>query len=170
MRIGFLALTVAAAAGLAAGAAAHVTASPDTAKAGSYFTTSFTVPHGCAGAATVAVRIKLPDGGEDVKPQMKPGWKVEVVTRKLPSPERDAHGNTITEVADQVAWHGGPLPDNLYDSFGVLMKLPDKPGATLYFPTVQECETGIHRWIEIPAAGQQWHDLAEPAPFVRLAP
>ena len=50
------------------------------------------------------------------------------------------------------------------------MKLPDKPGATLYFPTVQECQTGVHRWIEIPAAGQQWHDLAEPAPFVRLTP
>ena len=163
-------LLVAAGSALAGAAGAHVTASPDSAKSGSYFTTSFTVPHGCSGAATVAVRIKLPDGVADVKPQMKPGWTVEVITRKLPSPEHDAHGNTITEVADQVAWRGGPLPDNLYDTFGVLMKLPDKAGATLYFPTVQECQTGVHRWIEIPAAGQQWHDLAEPAPFVKLLP
>jgi periplasmic copper chaperone A len=170
MRIGLLPLVAAATAVWAGGAAAHVTASPDTAKAGSYFTTSFTVPHGCAGAATVAVRIKLPEGVEDVKPQMKPGWTVDVVTRKLPSPKRDEHGNSVTEVADQVAWRGGPLPDNLYDTFGVLMKLPDQPGATLYFPTVQECQTGVHRWIEIPAAGQQWHDLTEPAPFVRLTP
>ncbi|HXQ51773.1 MAG TPA: YcnI family protein [Stellaceae bacterium] len=151
-------------------AIAHVTASPDMAKSGSYFTTNFTVPHGCAGAATVAVRIKLPEGVGDVKPQQKPGWTVDIVTRKLDVASRDAHGSTITEAVDEVAWRGGKLPDNLYDTFGLLMKLPDKPGATLYFPTVQECEQGVHRWIEIPAAGQQWHDLDQPAPFVKLTP
>ena len=169
MKTGIFLLALAGA-GVAGAASAHVTASPDTAKAGSYFITSFTVPHGCAGAATVAVRIKLPEGVQDVKPQMKPGWTVAVVKRKLPAPQRDAHGNVVTEVADEIAWRGGPLPDDLYDSFGILMKLPDKPGATLYFPTVQECETGVHRWIEIPAAGQHWHDLEEPAPFVQLTP
>jgi periplasmic copper chaperone A len=155
---------------IAGAAAAHVTASPDQAKAGSYFITSFTVPHGCAGASTVAVRIKLPDDVQDVKPQMKPGWTVEVVRRKLAQAVRDSHGNTITEAVDEVDWRGGPLPDSLYDSFGLLMKLPDRAGATLYFPTVQECQSGVHRWIEIPAAGQQWHDLQEPAPFVKLTP
>jgi len=169
MRTGLL-LVALAAAGWAGAAVAHITASPDAAKAGSYATTSFTVPHGCAGAATIAVRIKVPDGVADVKPQMKPGWTVQVVKRKLAAPLHDEHGNTVTEVADEVAWRGGPLPDDLYDSFGILMKLPDQPGATLYFPTVQECEKGVHRWIEIPAAGQQWHDLEEPAPFVKLAP
>lgn len=155
---------------VAGGASAHITASPDEAKAGSYFMTSFTVPHGCAGAATVAVRIKLPDGVQNVKPQMKPGWKVEVVKRKLAAPEHDEHGNTVSDVANEIAWRGGPLPNDLYDSFGVLMKLPDKPGTTLYFPAVQECEKGVNRWIEIPAAGQHWDDLKEPAPFVRLTP
>ena len=53
-----------------------------------------------------------------------------------------------------MAWRGGSLPDNLYDTFGLLMKLPDAAGKTLYFPVVQECEKGVHRWIEIPAAGQ----------------
>ena len=50
------------------------------------------------------------------------------------------------------------------------MKLPDKPGETLYFPTVQECEKGVHRWIEIPAAGKSRGDYKEPAPFLRLLP
>src|SRR5579872_299210 len=154
----------------ASAATAHVTASPDTAKAGSYVVTSFTVPHGCAGAATLAVRIKMPEGVRDVKPQMKPGWKVEIVKRKLAATASDGHGNTVTEAVDEVDWRGGPLPDDLYDSFGLLMKLPDKPGTVLYFPVVQECEQGVHRWIEIPAAGQQWRDLQEPAPFVRLVP
>jgi uncharacterized protein YcnI len=151
-------------------AAAHVTASPNEAVADSYFVTSFTVPHGCDGAATVAVRIKIPEGVVDVKPQMKPGWQASRVMRKLAAPIKDAHGNTQTEVVDEVDWRGGPLPDSLYDSFGVMMKLPATKGTTLYFPTVQECEKGVHRWIEIPAAGQHWHDLKEPAPFVHLAP
>jgi uncharacterized protein YcnI len=69
-----------------------------------------------------------------------------------------------------VAWRGGPLPDDLYDTFGLLMKLPDAPGKALYFPVVQECEKGVHRWIEIPAAGQNRDDLHEPAPQVRLKP
>ena len=48
------------------------------------------------------------------------------------------------------------------------MRLPAQPKQTLYFPVVQECEQGVHRWIEIPAAGQHWGDLKEPAPFVRV--
>ena len=151
-------------------ASAHVTAAPNEAVAGSYFTTSFTVPHGCDGAATVAVRIKIPEGVSDVKPQMKPGWQTAVTMRKLEAPVKDAHGNVMTEVVDEVAWRGGPLPNAFYDSFGLLMKLPPTKGAMLYFPTVQECEKGVHRWIEVPAAGQQWRDLKEPAPFVRLVP
>ena len=39
-----------------------------------------------------------------------------------------------------------------------------------YFPLVQECEKGVHRWIEIPAAGKSGHDLAEPAPALKLLP
>jgi uncharacterized protein YcnI len=156
---------------LAAGtASAHVTASPNEAAADSYFITSFTVPHGCDGSSTVAVRIKIPAGVTDVKPQMKPGWQASTVMRKLAEPMTDTHGNRITEVVDEVDWRGGPLPNAFYDSFGVMMKLPATKGATLYFPTVQDCEKGVHRWIEIPAAGQHWHDLKEPAPFVRLAP
>jgi uncharacterized protein YcnI len=50
------------------------------------------------------------------------------------------------------------------------MKLPDRPGATLYFPVVQECREGVHRWIEIPAKGKRAEDLEEPAPALRLTP
>jgi hypothetical protein len=32
--------------------------------------------------------------------------------------------------------------------------VPDAPGQTLYFPVIQECQQGVHRWIEIPT-GQQ---------------
>jgi uncharacterized protein YcnI len=61
------------------------------------------------------------------------------------------------------------LPDAYFDEFGLSMRLPAEEG-TLYFATVQECEEGVQRWIEIPAAGQAWDDLEEPAPFVTLTP
>jgi uncharacterized protein YcnI len=44
------------------------------------------------------------------------------------------------------------------------------PGGTLYFPVVQECENGIHRWIELPQDGKPATDLKEPAPALKLLP
>lgn len=63
---------------------------------------------------------------------------------------------------------GGYFRMALRDEFGLGMKLPSEPG-TLYFPTVQECEKGESRWVEIPATGQRWGALKAPAPFVRIA-
>jgi len=151
-------------------ASAHVTANPNEATAGAYFQTAFTIAHGCSGAPTVAVRIKIPDGVTSAKPQMKPGWEVTIAIRKLAKPIDAGHGRTTAETVDEVAWRGGPLPDNQYDTFGLLVKLPDAPGQTLYFPVVQECSEGAHRWITIPVPGQKWNDVREPAPFIRLKP
>lgn len=166
-RIGYLVL--AAAIGLASGpVSAHVTANPREATAGSYFQTSFTVPHGCDGSPTLAIRVKIPDGVISVKPQMKPGWDITITKRKLDKPVDAGHGRTITETVDEVAWRGGPLPDNFYDTFGLTMKLPNTPDSTLYFPVVQECKDGVHRWISVPAAGEAGDGLKEPAPSVKL--
>jgi uncharacterized protein YcnI len=155
---------------LASPAGAHVVARPDEATAGAYFQTAFNVGHGCDGSATVAVRVKMPEGVLSVKPQMKPGWTMEIKKRTLAGPQPSLHGKTITETVDEISWRGGPLPDSMYDTFGVNMKLPDTPGQTLYFPVVQECEKGTNRWIEIPAAGEGAEKLHEPAPGVRLKP
>jgi uncharacterized protein YcnI len=153
-----------------ADARAHVTAQPNEGIAGAYVQTAFTVPHGCEGTATVAVRIKIPDGVIAVKPQFKPGWEIGISKRKLETPIDAGHGTMISDTVDEVTWRGGPLPDSMYDTFGLVMKLPDAADRTLYFPLVQECERGVHRWIGIPAAGQKWNDIREPAPFIRLKP
>jgi periplasmic copper chaperone A len=163
-------LAVAALAAHTAAASAHVAVQPNEAVAGSYFQMAFVVPHGCDGKATVALRVKVPDGVMAVKPQMKPGWSVDIKTRKLDAPQPGAHGKSISETVDEVSWRGGPLPDNLYDTFGLMMKLPEMPNSNLYFPVVQECDEGVHRWIEIPADGQSREDLREPAPLLRLKP
>ncbi|MGE0775792.1 MAG: DUF1775 domain-containing protein, partial [Sphingomonadaceae bacterium] len=38
----------------------------------------------------------------------------------------------------------------------------------LYFPTVQTCVSGENRWVNIPASGQAWHDVENPAPVIEL--
>ena len=89
---------------------------------------------------------------------------------KLAKPIDAGHGRTIDEVVSEVAWTGGSLADNEFDEFKIMMKLPDRPGATLYVPVVQECKEGVHRWIEIPDAGKPAKDLKEPAPALLLTP
>ena len=42
------------------------------------------------------------------------------------------------------------------------------PGTVLTFPAVQECAGGVHRWIEIPAPGQDPDELDEPAPQLEI--
>ncbi|MBP2291876.1 DUF1775 domain-containing protein [Azospirillum rugosum] len=66
-------LCLAAAAGTAS---AHVSLETREAPAGSYCKAVLRVPHGCGGAATTAVRIRLPEGVIGVKPMPKPGWKL----------------------------------------------------------------------------------------------
>ncbi len=147
---------------------AHVTANPDKGVAGGYFETGFRISHGCEGSDTVAVSIKLPKGMLTAKPQFKPGWTVEVKKSKLDKPMPAGHGKMANEQVDEIIWRGGSLPDAQYDTFGILMKLPDRAGETLYFPVTQTCAKGELRWSEIPAAGQAWHDVKSPAPFVTL--
>lgn len=147
---------------------AHVTANPDQGTAGKYFETAFRVSHGCEGSDTVSVSIKLPKGMITAKPQAKAGWTVEVKKSKLDKPVPAAHGKMADEQVDEIIWSGGKLADGEYDTFGVLMKLPEKAGETLWFPITQVCEKGKLNWVEIPAQGQQWHDVKSPAPFVKL--
>jgi uncharacterized protein YcnI len=153
---------------MTAPAVAHITVQPREAAAASYAQLTFSVPHGCEASATVAIRVEVPDGIVSAKPQMKPGWRVEITTKKLATPQTGPHGGIVSEVVDEVIWRGGPLPDNLYDTFGLIVRTPDKAGQALYFPVVQECEKGEARWTEIPARGGDAAGLHHPAPAVRL--
>lgn len=155
---------------LPSAASAHVTLEARQAVAGSTHKAVIRVPHGCEGSPTTAVRIRIPDGALGVKPQPKPGWTVSVVREKLPIPVTDAHGNQVTETVREVAWSGGRLLDEHYDEFALRLQLPATPNVTIHFPVVQQCEKGVHRWIEIPEAGRSRSDYREPAPELRLVP
>ena len=164
---------IAVAALTASSASAHVTLENRQATVGAYYKAVFAVPHGCAGSATIKLRVQIPEGVIAVKPMPKPGWSVEAIKGKYAA-DYDYHGTKLSEGVKEVVWSGGKLPDDNYDEFVVSTFLTGglKPNSTLYFPVVQECEQGVSRWIDIPDEGSaaQSHDSKSPAPGVKLMP
>ncbi|MER7457958.1 YcnI family protein [Micromonospora sp. NPDC126480] len=149
----------------AAPAAAHVTVSPTVTSAGSYSVLTVSVPHGCDGAGTTKVAIKIPDEIVSVTPTVNVNWTVAKVMDDLNPPVKDSHGNEITQRVSEVVYTAkAPLPDDLRDVFQLSLKLPDTPGKKLVFPSVQTCEKGETAWVQVPADGQNPDDLEHPAP------
>lgn len=152
-------------------ALAHVTLENRQAAVGSYYKAVFAVPHGCAGSATVKVRVQVPEGVIGIKPMPKPGWNLETVKGKYAA-EYELHGSKFFESVKEVVWSGGKLADDNYDEFVFASFLTTalKPNTTLYFPVVQECEQGTSRWIEIPKESPDGHGSKSPAPGLKLVP
>jgi hypothetical protein len=156
---------------LAAGVApalAHVTVDPAQARAGGYAKLQFRVSHGCDGAATTRVRIELPTGTVVARAQPKPGWTVQVERVPLAQPMDACHGKQLGEAVRALVWSGGPLPDEQFDEFALLLRLPDHPGTTLHFPVLQDCEKGALRWTE--RSGADDAEASGPAPALTLLP
>ena len=68
-----------------------------------------------------------------------------------------------------MTWSGGPLPDDFYDEFALMMKLPDAPGRR-WFKVKQGCERGENDWSQVPAEGQTTRDLKMPAAPLDILP
>jgi uncharacterized protein YcnI len=170
MHLVILSAAIAAVTGSAA--LAHVTLETTQAQVNGFYKAVLRVPHGCEGSPTTALRVKIPDGVISVKPMPKPGWTVETVRGKYAKSYKFFHGAQFTEGVVEIAWSGGKLADEYYDEFVFQAFLSAELGAnrTIYFPVVQQCEKGVHRWIEVPEAGKSAHDLPEPAPGVKLLP
>ena len=151
-------------------ASAHATLEVQQAPVNSGYKAVMRVPHGCNGSATLKVRIQIPEGYIGVKPMPKAGWTLETVRGKYAKEYQSYHAK-ISEGVKEVIWTGKLLDEN-YDEFVVSGQLASdlQPGTVMYFPTVQECEVGVHRWIEIPEAGKSAHDYKEPAPALKLLP
>jgi uncharacterized protein YcnI len=157
----------------ASSADAHVTLENRQGTIGSYYKAVFAVPHGCAGSATIKIRVQIPEGVIAVKPMPKAGWSVETIKGKY-STSYEFHGATISEGVKEVLWSGGKLADDNYDEFVLSTFLTGslKPNTMLYFPVVQECEQGSSRWIDIPEGDKaaHGHDSKSPAPGIKLIP
>ncbi|MDV6013664.1 YcnI family protein [Haloechinothrix sp. LS1_15] len=153
---------------LATPALAHVTLNPDEADS-PYFTTKLRVPHGCDGEATTAVRVQVPEGVDSAKPEAVPGWDIEIEREQLDEPTEGAGDESeTTERVSEVSWTGGALADDQFLEFGLNLRIADDAPDVLWLPTIQECEQGEHRWIDVPDSVDEWGELDEPAPYVEV--
>src|SRR3979411_1114844 len=87
-------------------ALAPITLENQQAAVGASYKAVLRVPHGCDGSATVAIRVRMPDGFIEVKPMPKPGWKLDVVRGKYQKPN-SVRGTKVTEGVTEVDWLGG---------------------------------------------------------------
>jgi uncharacterized protein YcnI/copper(I)-binding protein len=149
-------------------ASAHATLETKEAAVGGSYKAIVKIGHGCEGTATLKVRVQIPEGVIAVKPMPKAGWTLETTTGAYAKPYK-YHRRELSEGVKEIVWTG-KLLDEHYDEFVFASYLTDglAAGSTVYFPTTQECEKGAHRWIEIPAPGQDAHTLKSPAPGLRL--
>jgi uncharacterized protein YcnI len=153
---------------LAGTAAAHITANPGEAPSDGYATLSFEVGHGCEESPTTQLRIKVPPSVPSATPGVHPLW--DVATKEGKKDKVELHGETITRGVSEVTFTAKqPLPPDRLDSVRLSVKLPaGQEGESVYFPTIQRCEKGQTRWIQIPAEGENPDELEDPAPAVVL--
>lgn len=142
---------------------AHAVLETGEAMAGTIYRGAIGITHGCKGSPTVSVDLTIPEGVIGVKPVAKPGWKIEthrgLYARQYPTPR-----GLLKEGVKEIVWSGGSLPDDFVDDFEFRGRIAATATGTLYFPVVQSCAEGEHRWVEIPQEGRDAADLDHPAP------
>lgn len=163
------ALAAAAFIALSSSALAHVSFEAAQATPNSTYKAVLRVPHGCQGEPTLKVRVRIPEGVVAVKPMPKAGWTLETAKGAYVRAYR-VHGQAVSEGVTDIVWTGS-LEDGHYDEFVFQAQFTEafQPGATVYFPVVQQCANRVEEWIEVPVDGRDAHSLRAPAPGVRIA-
>jgi len=153
-------------------AIAHITLEQGAAPVGAPYKAVFRVPHGCDGSATIKLTVQIPEGVIAVKPMVKPGWEIATQRAQYPKSYSYFHGAKFDQGVKEVTWSGGNLPDAFYDEFVLSVFLAGEltAGQTLYFPVIQTCEKGEHRWVETPVPGKHGGSEGDPAPGIKLLP
>ncbi len=147
---------------------AHATFETSEAIIGKAYKGVLRIPHGCGTQATHTVQLNLPTELVAVKPMPKAGWMLETKVGPYASAFNN-HGKEMREGVRQIIWSQGNLADDHYDEFVFAgMIAPDAKAGSIYVPVTQRCANGEQAWTEIPAIGQNAHELKSPAPSIKL--
>ena len=147
---------------------AHVTVQPPEVEQGGFAKLTFRVPNERDAAATVELRVQLPQDHPFTSVSVKPkqGWEVEVTSRTLDTP-LDNHGEEVTEVASEITWSGGRIEPGQFDEFEVSVGRIPTDVDQLFFPAIQVYDNGEEvGWIELPT--EDGEELDNPAPELAL--
>ena len=140
------------------------------------------VSHGCEGSPVTGVRVKIPEGVNDVH-MAHTTAKIDVKKRKLAKPVPAEGGRMLTETEDEITWTlAKPMPTmGSFEWFRIRARMPDEPGKVLFFPTITLCEKGDDKYIDVPKTelradqpdfgkkmGEFRRSIKGPAPFVIL--
>ncbi len=154
-------------------AAAHVSATTTNSAADGWGLAEFSVGHGCDGAGTTKLEIKMPEGYDfpHVTPYESAGWSPTTTKRKLDKPAEGMHGDS-EEGVDTVVFTrtGDALPDGTGSIVAMRIHWPKSAaGKDLYFPVAQSCEGGKSTdWNQVPGEGEDADALVTPAPMVAI--
>lgn len=130
-----------------AAASAHVEINPARAPAGKAVNLALHIGHGCDGAATTSLVVRLPDTVKDVSAKPTDGWKPKLGPQRL-------------------TWSGGPLPDHDEQALPFTATLYGAKGDRAVFKTIQRCEGGAETaWIATSGGATE---ADNPAPTVTL--
>lgn len=150
-------------------ALAHTSFVTPSATAETTIVAALQVPHGCDGKATTELRIKLPEGFIDAKPQPKAGWAIEIIRGDYARSYQN-YGETLASGPLEIRWKAGVLPDEFYDTFSIQGKVTGiAPGGSLAFPVTQICGSDAKVvWDEMAPPGVNPHTLKHPAPMIAV--
>jgi uncharacterized protein YcnI len=123
---------------------AHIVVKPSEAGIASYQTFTVGVPSESQ-AATVGLKILVPNGVKNVTPNVKPGWSIEV--KKI--------GDKVSEIN----WIGGSIPSGQRDDFAFSAQVPAKE-TTLVWKAYQTYDNGeVVEWIHSPTSASKEADF-----------
>jgi uncharacterized protein YcnI len=164
-RVSIFAATLAAVAVAAPAAQAHVTLNPKSVTANSFGRVDVRVPNERDDASTKSLVLYFPSGFYSASYKRVWGWTAKVSMRKLATPIPSADGDITEEVA-KITWRATTksnwIAPGSFEEFGLSMRIPNKPNATLTFPARQSYSSGeVVNWTG--AAG-----AATPAPTVNV--
>lgn len=139
--------------GLCAGAAnAHVSLQQGQAEAGTRYQAVLRVDHGCDGAATTALAVRIPAGFTHIEPAARPGWTLASRSGQV----------TWTAASEQAA-----LPNGQRAEFAISGSLPQRAGP-LWFKVRQTCGSTALDWSQLPAQGTDTARLKTPAVLLQV--
>jgi uncharacterized protein YcnI len=144
-RVSLLAATLAAVAVAAPAAQAHVTLNPKAVTANSFGRLDVRVPNERDDASTRSVVLYFPSGFYSASYKRVWGWTAKVSMRKLATPVPSADGDITEEVA-KITWRATSkanwIAPGAFEEFGLSMRIPNRPNATLTFPARQSYSSG----------------------------